>query len=393
MRRKPDEHHFYPPSTRTAIPASYMSVLRSKVASLGIVLASFSSALTGCAGNQKPPVVAPAALSDGTISPSGLDLNTEADSVNPDIPKQGVRPKRKYATFEPVRYIWIPPLFPLYGVHPENISFDGVAFLKLMRQLEYNFSTDDLPDISEAIDVIIPSTRYSFALFLSKSYIKLKVPTLSGRLKNREDPFALSFKEAASYLPKIGSQRQMNEALLDFYCEKFGGSVDFSKTAFLFPPEYKINLPTSDSLANTHPDAIDVFYPVLGVEGNNQIGPPVQAIASGVVLIAENGWQGDTTELGYKGGGISSLGGNGVLIYNPKIKQYYYYAHLFNVIVKKGDIVEAGQILGKGGNTGKDAQKSCCGRHVHLEIHRYDSKNEMEYVPSAQLLKFLQSSK
>lgn len=42
------------------------------------------------------------------------------------------------------------------------------------------------------------------------------------------------------------------------------------------------------------------------------------------------------------------------------------YGHLSQVLVRPGDIVEEGQIIGRIGSTGRST-----GPHLHYEVHRY----------------------
>lgn len=98
------------------------------------------------------------------------------------------------------------------------------------------------------------------------------------------------------------------------------------------------------------------FYQQLGMIGHNgidfmcDIGTPLYACHGGTVLFA--GMDGD--------GGISIT-----LVNSPKgdsFKTIYY--HLSSVIVKRGDVVKPGQLIGYTGNTGKYTT----GPHLHLGL-------------------------
>ena len=77
--------------------------------------------------------------------------------------------------------------------------------------------------------------------------------------------------------------------------------------------------------------------------------------------------------------------GNGIIIYNPISREYDHYLHFSSLTVQVGDVIEAGQIIGIGGNTGRDARKDCCGEHVHFETHGRDEKGEFVVVQSSDL--------
>ena len=68
------------------------------------------------------------------------------------------------------------------------------------------------------------------------------------------------------------------------------------------------------------------------------------------------------------GGGLSPAAGNGVVVYSPASGRYYSYFHLDEVAVQRGQVVERGAALGRGGNTGINARKKGHGGHLHLEI-------------------------
>lgn len=62
---------------------------------------------------------------------------------------------------------------------------------------------------------------------------------------------------------------------------------------------------------------------------------------------------------------------------------YFFYAHLSSICVSKGDLVNAGQLLGYTGDTGNAAQygtKISTGAHLHFEVREFDyedrSKNK-----------------
>lgn len=101
------------------------------------------------------------------------------------------------------------------------------------------------------------------------------------------------------------------------------------------------------------------FHPVdkrskqhLGIDISSKKGTPVHASAAGTVIATI------TSDYGY---------GNQVLVKH----QYGFvtrYAHLHSFIIKKGDTIPKGKIIGFVGNSGKST-----GYHLHYEIHKFNA--------------------
>jgi murein DD-endopeptidase MepM/ murein hydrolase activator NlpD len=84
----------------------------------------------------------------------------------------------------------------------------------------------------------------------------------------------------------------------------------------------------------------------------------VLAMTDGVVVAAKNNWSaGDTLR-----------GGNYLMIYNPNLSRYYYYAHNHEILVQVGDVVRAGQRVATVGRTGRNASESRSPTHLHLMV-------------------------
>jgi murein DD-endopeptidase MepM/ murein hydrolase activator NlpD len=107
-----------------------------------------------------------------------------------------------------------------------------------------------------------------------------------------------------------------------------------------------------------HRDAIDLVTPE---------GTPVLSMTRGIVVLAENGWK-STNDLSTS----SEMGGNTVIVYSPDERTFFRYAHLRQSIVKAGDTIARGQQIGFVGHTGKRAMRRGHGRHLHLEMNRWD---------------------
>ncbi|AFI03397.1 M23 family metallopeptidase [Helicobacter cetorum] len=96
-----------------------------------------------------------------------------------------------------------------------------------------------------------------------------------------------------------------------------------------------------------HP-ILHVLHNHTGLDLSTAINTPVYASASGVAGLASMGWNG-----GY---------GNLIKIFHPfGFKTYY--AHLNKIVVKTGEFVKKGQIVGYSGSTGMST-----GPHLHYEV-------------------------
>jgi murein DD-endopeptidase MepM/ murein hydrolase activator NlpD len=111
---------------------------------------------------------------------------------------------------------------------------------------------------------------------------------------------------------------------------------------------------------NVHPFAIDLFTPE---------GTPVVAAARGIVVLAESEWQ------ALEWFSTSSVrGGNSVIIFHPDNSLFFRYAHLQSIAARAGAFVEAGDVIGRVGHTGFNADRKGHGNHLHFEINEYDDR-------------------
>lgn len=95
-------------------------------------------------------------------------------------------------------------------------------------------------------------------------------------------------------------------------------------------------------------------------------GTPVMAAASGTVIQAQ-----------YAGGW-----GNAVVIRHPNHLTTRY-AHLHEVLVRPGQKVFAGMIIGKVGETGYIRKKTNDGSHLHFELYKYNTRiNPLVLLPA-----------
>ncbi len=171
--------------------------------------------------------------------------------------------------------------------------------------------------------------------------------------------YELAFAEAQSARSgKAADSRPISGTKLASYLAK--APSPFAKSDFWFTPK--------ERLKHAHPYALDVFFKSFRRENGRHIGPKIRALYSGIVVAAAGDWKGGPGAASYTGGGLSPAAGNGVVVFDRASRRYYTYLHLDEVLVAAGDLVKAGDIIGRGGNTGMNARRPDHGGHVHLEI-------------------------
>ena len=94
---------------------------------------------------------------------------------------------------------------------------------------------------------------------------------------------------------------------------------------------------------------------------------PVAAVAvvDCLVLGTHSGWQ----------SGSKLRGGNVAWLYNPNLQMIFYYAHLDKVMVKPGQFLKAGEVVGTVGRTGFSAERKTSPTHLHLMVLQYQENN------------------
>ena len=133
-----------------------------------------------------------------------------------------------------------------------------------------------------------------------------------------------------------------------------------------------------ECLRRCHKDAIDLF---------TEEGSTVRSITWGIVVLGEEGWRSS-----HPFATTSRKGGNEVIIFSPATKEFYRYCHLGDISVHDGNIVRAGDAIGTVGHTGLNASRKNHGKHLHLEINKYDSFTHAISPRSArELNEFLES--
>lgn len=153
----------------------------------------------------------------------------------------------------------------------------------------------------------------------------------------------------------------------------------FSSSDFWFSP-------LSD-LKYSHPFALDVFFKDFSGKGEAHKGPRIRALHPGLVVASSGDWSGGPGASAYGGGGLSPAAGNGVVVYDMRTRRYYSYFHLRDVWARTGELVEAGEVLGTGGNTGMNARKPGHGGHVHVEVFDCERDTSLRAVEVLAILK------
>jgi murein DD-endopeptidase MepM/ murein hydrolase activator NlpD len=165
---------------------------------------------------------------------------------------------------------------------------------------------------------------------------------------------------------------QLESGWRQWYREHGGDSLGATpEDAWVYPLEVRGRL--IDNYRQRRPggfhEALDIFVP--------REGAPIRAPVNAVVVVAENGWRGGWKRhvgLQYQGGGLSRRAGNGVLLFEPSTGAYFYLIHMqdSSVALRAGDVVRAGQRLGRVGHSGNASQPGH-GGHLHFAYKRAGS--------------------
>jgi hypothetical protein len=122
-----------------------------------------------------------------------------------------------------------------------------------------------------------------------------------------------------------------------------------------------------------HP-ALDIFIHDRNHDcADDRTGRPAEvlSLADGVVLSIHTDWarEGQSRDL---------RGGNYIWIYHPSPEAFSYYAHLQDVFVRVGDIVEGGKRIGTLGRSGREAHPPRSATHLHLMLLRARGMKPMD---------------
>jgi len=203
-------------------------------------------------------------------------------------------------------------------------------------------------------------------------------PTMSKARKNYTILFESLHKTLKAVQPPIPSEWSEKEI------QNWKGDITLP---------HLFSFPRREDLDNSHTFALDIFLKeVQYLRNDEQQGPMIHSLSDGIVIAAEGGWRGfprKSPEYSYFFGGISPKSGNGVIVFSPRENRYFLYFHLYDVIVEKGQIIQRGQPLGHGGNSGINARKKGGGDHLHIEI--YDTQKE-NFLRNTEIISLLRNS-
>jgi peptidoglycan LD-endopeptidase LytH len=176
-----------------------------------------------------------------------------------------------------------------------------------------------------------------------------------------DDDSALVFPLTKSNLSAVGGKGN------GFYARKFD-LFDFTVTGSHPAHDIFIYDPDQDCKDNRKKDYVDIV-----------------SVGNGIVLAVEQGW---TVNSKFKGG-------NYVWVYDILSGSLWYYAHLREVAVNVGQIIEPGNKLGQVGRTGSSAMNPRSDTHLHL-MHLRLNENLLpkahNYYPWLKKAKFLNAS-
>ena len=107
----------------------------------------------------------------------------------------------------------------------------------------------------------------------------------------------------------------------------------------------------------------DIFIRDKNQDGlDDHTGRPVEVLAAapGIVVSLNLNWEPSS----------SIRGGDYIWIFEPARSRYYYYAHLNEIFIRVGQVVEKGENLGTVGRTGLNAYPKRSPTHLHFVIHQ-----------------------
>lgn len=282
------------------------------------------------------------------------------------------------------------------------LNFENIAGLDLNRLDEY-FQTlkkavnADKLKIEKIIETIFPKEREkTIAIIYSNRYRQKMVTAIADN--NRKNPqsgaYFQKWQKLIAAVNTTGKHRLNHLKVWQKFLEIFSTDLNKNKRSFVLKNPQATNIDPTKDLSNSHKEALDVFFKgnFIGKEGAFETGPEITAYEGGIVIAAASDFKytgtgqetPDSTEAkaAYAGGGFSTpLSGNGlaILTYSGEV---HYYSHMHSVSIKQGQIVQAGDVLGRGGNTGTNAINGK-GKHLHLQMHtiNYSANLITEHPP------------
>lgn len=172
---------------------------------------------------------------------------------------------------------------------------------------------------------------------------------LERQIKQSKDRIALLEKQEKELLEK---SKEMNNLIVTL-----SRRAKYVEGQMVWPLQYTTSI--SSPFGNRRHPITRKYSMHTGIDIEGKSGESILAANKGTVIIA--GWQdvyGNTIVIDH-GGGITTL-----------------YAHCSKILVKKGDEVKVGQIIGKVGSTGWST-----GPHLHFEVRvNGEPENPLNYV-------------
>mgnify|MGYP002777252071 CR=1 FL=1 len=250
----------------------------------------------------------------------------------------------------------------LAGLSPQAARERAAAWAAALRDRSKG-------SLRDALSTLLPSSTW----FQARLMMPRDEPTLRGDALTA-GAYGQAYKAIlASLKPTRDAAPQLEAALAELW-----EALELGKGLKLGPQPPLARgerwLPTDRALGASHRYALDLFFYKVTRSGAEEKGPVVRSVSAGIVVAAADDWVGTDRPSQYEGGGLSPKAGNGLIIYAPHEGRYYAYFHLYDLKPRLGEVVEAGQALGHGGNSGVNARKKGHGEHLHIEIHESSGK-------------------
>ena len=274
----------------------------------------------------------------------------------------------------------------------QALQFENIASLDL-NQVDNLFASLKGKASPETVaEAILPKKLAITNALISSDKYRLKLRKKIQKDNNKNDAYPIyqkKWQEIIDAVPKTAKHRFKHLKVWAAYLKHFTPeNIDKDARHFVFKNPAEVGIPKGD-LHETHQGAVDVFYRKQYVtkEGLREIGPMITAMEGGLVLAAASDWQfkphDELMEKGdprlksdYLGGGYSNPGSGNGLVLLTFSGEIHHYVHMDNVQVKTGQIIKAGQDLGRGGNTGVSARnRANRGNHLHFEIKTIDNNS------------------
>lgn len=227
---------------------------------------------------------------------------------------------------------------------------------------------------ASAIGFSLSSFRFlEYSSRFEKLLVQIQRLEISPEAASHE--FSALFQQLHSFAPPLDSVSRVSyewafPLLKKNYSSIGGGGKGFRPMGFnLFNHQVRGSHPAHDLFIydRNHDDREDFSGEYISVI----------SVGDGIVIATEKNWN-DT---------LDTYGGNYVWIYDFQTGGVWYYAHLREVNVEKGQIVKKGMQLGLVGRTGRNASASRSDTHLHLMFLEVDKQGAPKPFNTYNLLK------